>query len=70
MKIHNLVPSLFAFLHALANASELKSFDRFCQLIKLAKSEQARTRCAIPINARSERHFKIQSGFFGFRQIS
>ncbi len=69
MKVHNLAPSVFAFLHALANASELKSFDRFCQLIKLAKSEQTHTRCAIPVNALSERHFKIQSGFLAIARF-
>ncbi len=57
MKVHNLAPSVFAFLHALANAGELKSTDRFEQLIKLAKSEQARSRCAILDNSRSESHF-------------
>ncbi len=39
------------FLHALPNAGELKSTDRFCQLIKLAKHLHARARRAILVNA-------------------
>ncbi len=66
MKIHNLLSSFFAFLHALASAGELKSINRFCQLIKLVKHWHARARRAILANARSERHFKIQSCYFGY----
>ncbi len=60
MKIHNFLFSIFAFLHALASAGELKLTDRFCQLIKLAKHLHARARRATLVNARSERHFKIK----------
>ncbi len=70
MKIHNLLFSLFAFLHALASAGELKSTDRFCQLIKVAKHLHARARRAILVSARSERYFEMQSGCFGYCHIS
>ncbi len=66
MKSHNFLSSLFAFLHALASAGELKSINRFCQLIKLAKSWHARARRVDHINARNDRHVKIQSGCFRY----
>ncbi len=65
-KVHIFLFSLFAFLHALARAGELKSTDQFCQLIKLAKHLHARARRAILVKP----HLKMQSGYFGFRQIS
>ncbi len=47
------------FLHALANAGEVKS-----------NHLHARAQRAILVNARSERHFQTLSGYFGYCQIS
>ncbi len=58
------------FLHALASACELKSINQFYQLTKLVKSWHARARRTILVNARSERHFRRQSSYFGYCQIS
>ncbi len=58
------------FIHALTSAREVKSIHRFCQLIKLAKNVHTRTRRVTLVNERSERHFKIQRGYFDYCQIS
>ncbi len=71
MKIHNLLSSIFAFFQqAWASAGELRSIARFCQLIKFSKHLHERAQPAIPVNARIERHLKIQIDYFGYYQIS
>ncbi len=56
-------------MHKHAQVNQTQSID-FCQLTKLAKHLHARAQRAILVNARSERHFKMRNGYFGYCQIS